>query len=473
MSTIQRSTSARPSACSRRRREAGRRLALLLILTASGLGCGSSEGEDFLGCPMGVARDGTFEIMREVYLYNDLPDQWRKYSVRGPSEYSDPDAMLDFLRYRPELFDRDFSTIETVEQDEAFNRGDEFYMFGLIFARPSGGAIGVNAVVPGSPADLSGLERGDQVSAIDGRSVSAILAAEGIDAALGFYAPGTSRTFTVERIAGGVDDIPLTTALVELPTLIPPPSDGPFVFDLGGGRVVGYVSILLFIEPTVRQLDLAFSDLRAQGVTDLVVDLRYSPGGLVLVAEYLNSLLGGARNAGRVQFVLRANSANAFANETFRFSDLPNSIDLERIAFITTEETASAAELVINALAASNGIEVAVIGSRSFGKPVGSAAFDFCEDLLRVRPIAFEVVNADGFGRYYEGLEVDCPAVDDNTRPLGDPQEASLGAALHWIELGECPLTASAAGALGESPEMQRARSRADARSWLRSRSSL
>jgi hypothetical protein len=118
-----------------------------------------------------------------------------------------------------------------------------------------------------------------------------------------------------------------------------------------------------------------------------------------------------------------------------------------RIAFITTGGTASASELVINSLAPH--IEVVIIGEDTLGKAVGQYAFDqsqvpewaSCDTRLRL--IAFQIVNGEGNGGYYNGLVSSggftfCPAKDDLTRNFGDPEESSLNAALGWLNNGFC-----------------------------------
>lgn len=89
----------------------------------------------------------------------------------------------------------------------------------------------------------------------------------------------------------------------------------------------------------------------------------------------------------------------------------------------------------------------ALVGSNSFGKPVGQIAVDqaACDD--RIRVVAFAKDNAAGQGDYYSGLastfQSTCTAPDDFTRPLGDPQEASLRTALDFVAGRSCTPVAS------------------------------
>ena len=88
------------------------------------------------------------------------------------------------------------------------------------------------------------------------------------------------------------------------------------------------------------------------------------------------------------------------------------------------------------------GVNAALIGSDTFGKPVGQIGIDqtSCDD--RIRVVAFAKDNAAGQGDYYSGLadtmRTTCAAPDDITRPLGDPQEASLRTALDFVAGRSC-----------------------------------
>ncbi len=116
-----------------------------------------------------------------------------------------------------------------------------------------------------------------------------------------------------------------------------------------------------------------------------------------------------------------------------------NALSLGRIVFITTGATASASEIVINGLEPF--VEVAIVGSTTFGKPVGQLGFAFCERVLR--PASFQTVNADGEGEFFAGIAPDCEAEDDLSKPLGDPREASMAEALHLLETGTCSTPAA------------------------------
>ncbi len=155
-------------------------------------------------------------------------------------------------------------------------------------------------------------------------------------------------------------------------------------------------------------------------------------------AERLAKLIGGFIAVDQVLSETLFNSAKSAFDSVVRFQDLPGSLPLLlEVVFITTGSSASASELVINALLPHT--TVTLVGSPTFGKPVGQSGFPFCDDELLLRPVTFETVNSLGEGQYFDGLGVRCGATDELQFALGDPAEASLATALGFIEMGSCP----------------------------------
>ena len=106
------------------------------------------------------------------------------------------------------------------------------------------------------------------------------------------------------------------------------------------------------------------------------------------------------------------------------------------------------------------GANTALVGSNSFGKPVGQIAVDQapCDD--RIRVVAFAKDNAAGQGDYYSGLAANfattCAAADDIARPLGDPLEASLRTALDFVAGRSCTPVSMGQSAQSSSQSNQR-----------------
>jgi len=131
-------------------------------------------------------------------------------------------------------------------------------------------------------------------------------------------------------------------------------------------------------------------------------------------------------------------------------------MNLSRLVVIATGGTASASELVTNSMEAY--FDVTIVGANTFGKPVGQIGITFCDKILR--PTSFKTGNAAGVGEYFDGLPVDCPAVDDLNETVGDDTDPNMIAAMTYLSTGACPVAAVPGGqfkveaGLSERPEL-------------------
>lgn len=370
-------------------------------------------------CSVASQNRYVYDAMRDLYFWNtEVP------TVNAAS-YASPEALLEALRYRP--LDERYSYIGSRAAEDAFYSDSQFIGFGF-GNRYDGLGLRILQVFPDSPASEVGLQRGDRIVAIEGQSVVALAASGQLGAALGPSQEGYAVAVRYERADGSTVDARMAKRPVTIPTVS--------VLNLYEieGRKVGYLFFRNFVQPSRDALDEAFNALRDVGATELVLDLRYNGGGLVSVAQHLASLIGGTRTDGQVFAEYFHNSRNAFRNQTTRFEGKPNALNLERLVVITTSSSASASELVINALRPF--IPVTTVGETTYGKPVGQYGLTFCEKVLY--PVAFTLRNADGQGDFFNGIAADCVAADDADRQLGDAGEASLAEALHVVRTGAC-----------------------------------
>lgn len=366
------------------------------------------------------------------YWYRELPDA-------DPARFATPEAYLDAVRYRP--LDHTFSYVTSRAASDAFFSESQFIGLGLTTAQLVG-ELRVLQAFDGSPAVEAGLDRGSRIDTIDGAAVADLVAAGTVDAALGPAQDGLVVTIGFTTRGGDRRTAAIRKRAVTIPTV-----SLTRVFDVDGRRV-GYLFFRNFVRPSVAALDSAFDALRAAGVDELVLDLRYNGGGLVDVAVQLASLIAGEARADAVFAESRHNDRNRRLNETLRFTAPANGLALSRLIVIATRASASASELVMNGLRPF--MPVVVIGDRTYGKPVGQYQLPFCDKVLA--PVSFAMVNAAGEGDYYDGLPVTCAAGDDITRELGDPEEASLREALHYVSAGACS-AAPVSGALRQRVE--------------------
>ncbi|MFK7888241.1 MAG: S41 family peptidase [Gammaproteobacteria bacterium] len=406
-----------------------RRQSLVLIFSAAVVvlaGCGGGgggdsgiAGPDVSSCSVTGQNAFVFDLMNDIYFWiDDVP------AVTN-SGFASPEAVLEAFRFAP--LDR-FSGLRDREENDAFFSDSQFIGLGFGITVVDDTRLRLTQVFGDGPAAAVGMARGDEITRIDGRAVSDILASDGLGGAFGASEEGVTVSLEYIDGAGSTLQTQLTKGLVTIETVTRVTD-----FDLNGRRV-GYLSFRSFVEPSFAALDTAFNQLQAANVESLVLDLRYNGGGLISVAEELASKVGGSSTTGQVFAQRVHNAANQNRNVTTGFSNPPNALNLTDVVVITTGSTASASEMVINALRPF--VPVSIVGSRSFGKPVGSYQFEFCDKVAV--PIAFSLVNADGDGDFFDGFTPDCEAADDLDNPLGDQAEASFAEAIFLIENGMC-----------------------------------
>jgi hypothetical protein len=196
-----------------------------------------------------------------------------------------------------------------------------------------------------------------------------------------------------------------------------------------GAKKIGYLMYNSFTRNFDNELNAAFLTLKSDGITDLIVDLRYNGGGSVKTAVYLSSMITGqftgqlfAKKKWNNKIIIAdSNLEEKFTNEINNgiVNEAINSLSLDEVYFITTDNSASASELVINGLKPY--ITVKTIGTKTHGKYVGSITLYDSPKLYNkedinpnhnwaMQPIALEVVNKNG--------ENDKDGFDPSTTPL-------------------------------------------------------
>ena len=406
--------------------------ALLSACGGGGGGGGTGTSAELQGCSVVEQNQFVYDTMRDIYYWvEDMPEI-------DPADFPSPQAVLDALRVPQDLF----SFLTTQAADDAFFGDGQFAGMGLRSDQPEPGVLRIVEVFEGSPADRAGLRRGDRVLSVNGRPIEDVLAEESFGSAVGPNEVGVEVDLTWRRTDGSEQAATIVKAVVTIP-----PVAAVNVLDTAAGPV-GYLELRTFVEPAAGPLEDAFGTFKAAGAEQVVIDLRYNTGGLLSIARVLADLAGGAGAAGQPFYTQEYNAANSFRNNTALFRNRANSLAPARVLFIVTSSSASASEMVINGLEPF--YDVVLVGEQTLGKPVGQNAIRFCDLLLR--PVSFAIVNALGEGDYFDGLPVDCEAVDDLDTPLGDPAEASLAAALHYAENGACATPAAADPAIRAKP---------------------
>ena len=376
-----------------------------------------------------------------------------------------PPAFFESIRNK----DDRFSWIDKIEnlknnlQGRGRSTGLEFNLYGVGSDRIFGAVI---YVVPGSPAEEAGLERGDLFTRVNGQIMTTSNYQETLDP----YYKGEGFELSMAHLSENTlyeDDetVSLGVRLLDEPSVFQRN-----VLSTTSGRKVGYLYYNRFLNSKVEELFEAFNYFKTEGVEDVILDLRYNLGGGIAVSGALSALIGSsyAYDETYVEY-----QYNAMLNQYFdqqgadernkSFLDLftglstyptPNTADsiknlvqntrltLPRVFILATGNSASASELVINNLKPF--MEVIHIGGTTMGKNEGSITIDPTDRDFNpeawdidwgLQPIVLKLANKDGFGDYHDGLEADYE-VDDMPpfAPLGAPEDPLVAKALSIID---------------------------------------
>ncbi|MEP3723807.1 MAG: S41 family peptidase, partial [Parasphingorhabdus sp.] len=370
-------------------RKSGSILALAALLASCGGGGGSNNNTVSLPpggggatpapsptsstCSLQNRQNWAFSQINEWYLFPEtLP------ASLDPAPYATVKDYIDALTAtaRSQGRDRFFTFVTSIADENAFLNSGATAGFGIRLSYDSAASrVFILDAFEGAPALAAGLDRGAELLAIGTstanlETVSSLFASGGANAvstALGPSTAGTSRVLRFRDAAGVESTTTITKADYDIQPISP--RYGVQIID-NGGTMVGYINLRTFIDSAEQQLRDAFQQFRDAGVTELVVDLRYNGGGLVRTAELFADLLGRDRFTNEVQSITRFRASKSSNNQTRNFQTNAQSIAPTRMAFITTGGSASASELVINAMIPYHDANMALIGSDTFGKPV-------------------------------------------------------------------------------------------------------
>ena len=414
----------------------------------SGSTVGQGPGGQVDSCSLSARQDWARDVLEEWYLFPDLLNtSVNKAAYNSLQSYVD--AMV--AQARAQRKDRGFTYITSIQEENDLIQNGSNAGFGIRLAYDQvNDRVFVAEAFESGPAFPAGFDRGTEILSVGGQSTSSIMAAGGAQAfadALGPSEPGVTRSFIIRSRTGIESNATITKTEFSLD----PISDryGVEILDDGAGNKIGYINLRTFIvQDAAPQLRAAFQRFQNEGITNVILDLRYNGGGLVSVAELLGDLMAeGLEGQIFSQTMLRPSKSEE--NSTDLFGEQPQQIRAMKLAVIGRGGTASASELVTNSMLPYLGSNIALVGADTYGKPVGQYAFDrsACDD--RLRAVTFKTVNAKGQGEYFDGLASvmpnTCRAGDDLSAQLGDANEASVAVAIDFIAGRTCtPISASA-----------------------------
>lgn len=408
--------------------------------------------------------------MFDYYLWYDQVDNLSPYMLQDNDRFysylngfdTDYPALFEDLLYQRGVIDKWSWIIEDWEEQERSFSGISTsmgYDFRLVQFAGSNDIFGyVRYVIPGSPADLAGIERGDLFMEVDGEQLTIsnylflLFEQASYELSLAYFINANTIGLTGETVSM------TSVEIQENPVLV---AD---VIDIGDGLKTAYLVYNAFTSDFDMSLNDAFGDFKSQAVDRLILDMRYNGGGSIRSAVHLASMIYSTDDTkvfaqsnynDKVQQeyisyygedALIDNFTNLLDTTTYNHSpSLPsiNNLGLGEVFIITSSGTASASEMIINGL--NPYMNVVQVGDTTRGKNVGSFTIKdwyttnngsiSTAHKWAIQPITLRISNSEGESDYFDGLIPDV-AIEEDFRellPLGNPDEALLAATIDYI----------------------------------------
>lgn len=217
------------------------------------------------------------------------------------------------------------------------------------------GVIQVLKVFKDAPADIAGMLPGDQITAVDGESVTGmdlslvvsehIKGEEGTDVVVTVYRESEEKTL----------DLTMTRAIVQNPTV---------EFEMLENQI-GYINLSSFDDVSTEQFISAAEELESRGMKALVLDIRNNSGGLVTTAEAIcDYILPDGKEV--VSFKGKGVEDSNYITKDGHQMDIP-------IAILVNGQSASASEILSGALGYHD--SAVLVGTKTFGKGIAQGIF--------------------------------------------------------------------------------------------------
>lgn len=392
------------------------------------MGLLSSCGEDRSGEYYALIASKTwiYDVMQENYLfYEDIPAEEKLDFFKKPAEF-----LASAVSSKDQKNGYVFSHVDSV-----FSRATSTYpCFGMEAALVSsnyggGNALRILYIQPDSPAEEAGLKRGDWIIAIDNKKISKS------DYSTYITQPTKAYSFTLGKYNPYPEEVEDPEFnYIEFDTLgtiqMPAPRyvEEKDVLKTGivssGNRKAFYLLYNEFDENT-DLLKEVLSQMSGQQFDDVILDLRYNPGGYVSPSQLLSTALAPATAMGQ-PFLHMTYNDKLNKTETLNFdaSLLPGgtSLSYQNLYVITSGNTASASEIVINCLKPYMEGRLFQVGMPTYGKNVAQQLFtDDGAPGIELWLTTSYLSNSQGYYDYFtNGLQPDFEAEENYESDLGD-----------------------------------------------------
>lgn len=419
------------------------------------------EDNDDNGALASEINDFVWKGMNAAYLYKqEIPDldndrfndseEYASYL----NDYTSPENLFESLIYERDNIDKFSLIVDNYIELEQYLSGVSLsngLNYGLVYLPNSNNEIFgyVRYVNNGSAADLANINRGDIFRSIDNIPLSIDNYSDLLSQEI--YTVNFANYFNNDTEDISDDIIELNDINIELQKvpLIKNPVHHYSTLDYSGGKI-GYLMYNQFVSNYDDYLKTIFSEFKSNSVDELILDLRYNPGGSINSAIVLASLITGQFENeifnteqwnNDIQNYWINNNPEYLIN---RFTTFQSSLSLSRVYILTTRSSASASELIINCLKPY--INVVQIGTPTYGKYQASVTLYDSENFSNqnvnrshnyaLQPLVLKTLNVNGVTDYYNGINPDYEYEERafDMGQVGDLNEPMLNFTLDIIE---------------------------------------
>ena len=423
-------------------------LCAVVVLFLSGCNKGDDDSfSNIYGNLVEYERINKFIIdgVQTFYLWEAETD-WKQYDRREVyAQYKDHDELFYQLRSKEDKWSYLTDDIKGLENE--FAGISTTFGYSLSFYRLSSVSNEVIAVVlftsPDSPAENAGIKRGDIIVEMNGGKITTSNYAN-----LYYSASLQLQCGVWDMDTKTIETLPEVKNLTAV-TMYEDPINTYNVIEKSGHKI-GYLCYTAYQEKSERELIRIFSEFKAAGVKDVVLDLRYNPGGYARTSLLLGSILAPENYVKNKSVFLEHHynalytaylTQNKYPLNDFFLDTLSVNMNLNRLYVLTGKNTASASEATIVGLEPY--LKLVQIGDTTSGKYCGGVLLspenfydekNYYSNFVNwgMYIMIYRFANIKGISSFTGGLAPNILEIEDefDLKPFGDENDPLLRWAL-------------------------------------------
>lgn len=301
-----------------------------------------------------ISQSNGFEVVKNLDLFNLIYLNLEKYYVEVPEIGAISKAGIDAM-----LNELDPYTVyyhEANMEDYRMMTTGQYGGIGALIRKVDDYVI-ISEPYEGNPAQIAGLKAGDKILSIDGRSMKDKPTDEVSQALKG--TKGTTIEVEYDRPFVGIGKVEVKRDEIKLPDI---PYSGMV------SENIGYINLSSFTQTASKSVRDAYTLLKGEGMTKLILDLRGNGGGLLIESVDIVNMF-----VPKDQPIVNTRSRIIEENRVYSTRNEPINLDIPVVVLID-ENSASASEIVAGSLQDLD--RAVVVGRTSFGKGLVQRTID-------------------------------------------------------------------------------------------------